>query len=134
MMTIEKYYSETVEHEAKNCIEYREKYYSWTSDDQWLCILFLRRFFSGFHHFPTEPKPCDKGIEMNFRPAYMGSFDYDALTKLVIMSHNWAVRSEIAGSGPAMIKLKLFYRGSRDGRMQERHPTIDEAIDKFKDF
>jgi len=106
----------------------------WMSDNQWLCYLFLHRLFKGFHHIPTAPKAHGSGIEINFRPGYFATYDFDYLTKLVIMAHNWGVRCDIAGSGPGMIKLVLHKRRLREGRMNERHPTIAEAIEKYKDF
>lgn len=106
----------------------------WMSDDQWFLYLFLHRMFKGFHHIPTTPKECGRGIEINFRPIYMATFDYDYLTRLVVMSHNWCVRSEVCGSGPGMIKIKLWKRMSRDGSVNQRHPTIAEVAEYYCDL
>lgn len=131
MMTIEKFYDEHSKGDVIWFETYRE---SWMSDDQWLLTLFLYRFFKGFHHIPTKIKPASRAIEINFRPSFFATFDYDYLTKLVVMAHNWGVRADISGSGPAMIKLKLWKRHKRDGSVSERHPTIEQAISQYKDF
>lgn len=131
MMTLDNFYVGFSESDKDWVNSYR---LDWMSDDQWLLYLFLNRFFKGFHHIPREPKPFGRGIEINFKPHCMANFDYDDLTKLVIMSHNWGVRVEIKGSGFGMIKLCLWKRHSREGDMYERIPTIDQMVEKYKDF
>ena len=139
MMTIDKFIAETMEGKSetdqKSHINWLNSYREeWMSDDQWLLSLFLCRLFCGFHHVPSKIKECGKGIQINFIPNSMATFDFDGLTKLVVMAHNWGVRANIAGSGPAMIKLQLWKRRLRDGCISERHPTIGQAVDKFKDY
>jgi hypothetical protein len=130
MMTLDKFYST----ESQEDIEWFKKYRSdWMTDDQWLCHLFLSQLFLGFHHVGGTPKAHGSGIQINLREHRLATFDYDYLTKAVIMAHNWCVRFSIEGSGPGMIKLVLFKRGQRDGNMWHRHPTIDEAIKKYQD-
>lgn len=131
MMTLEKFMSDFDESDNKWFSGYRK---DWMSDDQWLCFLFLQRLFKGFHHIPTPPKPAGRGIEINFRPQYFATYDYDMLTKMVIMSHNWGVRVQVGGSGPAMIKITLHKRHKRSGCLSERIPRIEEMIKKYKDF
>jgi hypothetical protein len=139
MMTIEKFIEETMEGKTESdqashlswLNSYRK---DWMTDDQWLLSLFLCRLFSGFHHVPSEVKSCGRGLMLNFRPNSMSTFDFDDLTKLVVMAHNWGVRAEIGGSGPAMIKLMLWKRHVRDGNISQRHPTIDQAVEKFKSY
>lgn len=133
MMTIDKFYSQFKGDESDiNWINgHREK---WMSDDQWLCYLFLHRLFEGFHHIPCHPKANGTGIQIIFKSGGLATFDYDRLTKLVIMAHNWGVRAGVEGGNAGKIKLELFKRNVRDGRMYERHPTIEQAIEKYKDY
>ena len=107
--------------------DYR-KYYLWANDDQWECIKLLVTLFRGFHHFPTEPKAHGRGICLNFRPYSISTFDFDGLTRLVFLAHDRCIRAEIAGSGPAMIKLVLHKRHTREGGMSLRHPTVETAL------
>lgn len=133
MMTLRKFYSQ---HEDNNknidwLNNYREE---WMTDDQWLCALFLNRLFQGFHHIHTPFRENGDGICINTRHSYFSTFDYDTLTKAVIMAHNWGVRLEVGGSGPGMIKISLWKRHKREGRIGERHPTIGEALERYKEY
>jgi len=130
MMTLDKLYGRIGEEETRRAKRYR---LDWQSDDQWLCHLFLQKLFLGFHHMPRDPKPYGCGIELNFKPNYMSNFDYDMLTRMVIIAHNWGIRCEIDGSGPGMIKLRPWKRHKRDGEMYQRMPTIHEMVEKYKD-
>ena len=100
---------------------------NWMSDAQWECTLMLRDFFRGFHHAP-KIKCCGNGIEANTGKP-MATWDFDTLTKLVIMSHDRCIRTEIAPSGPGRLKIRLWKR-SAEGLIHERHPSLNEAIDK----
>lgn len=82
--------------------------------------------YNGLHHLPNKIK--DKGfyIETNVL-ANLATFDFDTLTRLVVASHDYCVRLEIVQSSPRMLKL-LFHDRGREGKMHERHPTIEEAI------
>ncbi|MGB1309972.1 MAG: hypothetical protein ACPG47_02120 [Leucothrix sp.] len=129
MMTIEKFMSTETEVDIKWFNRHREK---WMSDDQWICYLFLNQLYHGFHHISGEPKEHGSGIEINSREHRLATFDYNYLTRLVLISHEWGVRVNIVGSGPGMIKLILHKRHFREGSISKRHPTIEQAIKDFK--
>jgi hypothetical protein len=128
MITVDKY----LDGQSKSTVEWiNKRRESWMSDDQWLCCLFLNDLFNGFHHVPGTIKDHGTGIETNGRTCYFATFDYDYLTRAVIMAHDWGVRLEIAGSGAGMIKIILHKRHAREGRMCERHPTMVQQIEKY---
>ncbi|CAM0073203.1 hypothetical protein VPHK391_0043 [Vibrio phage K391] len=140
MMTIDKFYDqwtkgdefEQREHNIKWLDSYRE---DWMSDDQWLLCLFLCRLFKGFHHCPTiKESNCRGNITVNTRTGYFANYDYDLLTKAVIMAHNWGVRVQISGSGPGMVKISLWKRHKREGDISEKMPTIQDMVETYKDF
>lgn len=134
MMTLNKIYNDIYKNDSSH-IEWLDKYREeWMSDDQWVCALFLNRLFGGFHHIHAPFRECGMGICVNTRTSYLSTFDYDLLTKAVIMAHNWCVRLEVGGSGPGMVKIALWKRSRRDGDISERHPTIQDAIEKYKDY
>lgn len=141
MMTLEKYYEQAIkgqsEQDAKSHIDWLNSYrQEWMSDDQWLLALFLCRLFSGFHHSP-EIKKQNCGltvISVNVKSAYFANYDYDYLTKMVIMAHNWGVRCAISGSGSGMFNIALWKRHKRDGGISERMPTIGEMVELYKDY
>lgn len=128
-MTLDKFYGTESEEDINWFKEYRA---DWMTDDQWICHLFLSQLFCGFHHVGGTPKARCVGIEINLREHRLATFDFDYLTKAVIMAHNWGVRFSIEASGPGMIKLIMFKRHLRKGSMSERHPTISEAVEKYK--
>ena len=102
----------------------------WMSDDQWECAIFLADLFRGFHHVNGTIKPSGRGIEANvFNGNWAATYDYDGLTRAVIMAHDRMIRFEISGrTGPNMLKLFLHKRHCREGKMHERHPTLEQAI------
>ena len=141
MMTVEKFYSEWAkgksEADKQTALNWLKSHrQEWMSDDQWLLSLFLCRLFRGFHHCPEiKQSNCgQRNIAVNTRTSYFANYDYDYLTKMVIMSHNWGVRCSVSGSGPGMFKITLWKRHSRDGDVCDRMPTIEEMVNTYKDF
>ena len=105
----------------------------WMSNDQWSCALFLADLFFGFHHVHGEIKQCGRGIQLNSRNSnWAATFDYDGLTRAVVMAHDRMIRFEIEPSGPGMLKLRLWQRHTREGRMYERHPTLEDAVEDIR--
>ncbi len=109
--------------------EYRK---DWMTDDQWKCYQMLADLFFGFHHIHGKLHPWGAGIRLNtWYTNTMASFDFDGLTRAVLMAHDRMIRFEIVPSGPGMLGLVLHKRHNREGNMCERHPTIEEAIERF---
>lgn len=104
---------------------YREE---WMSDDQWECYKMLADIFLGFHHITGKLHNYGRGIALNTRSGSFATFDFADLTRAVIMAHDRMIRFAIEPSGPGMLKLVLHKRHKREGRMYERHPTIEQAI------
>lgn len=104
------------------------QHYDWMTDDQWQCFLMLCDIYRGPHHVQGKVKPAGTGIELNTRLGSFATFDFNDLTRAVIMAHDRMIRFEIMPSGPGLLKLHLHKRHQREGRMFERHPTIEEAI------
>lgn len=113
--------------------DYRARQFSWATDDQWACIELLAELFCGFHHLPGMPKEWGKGVRLDHRPQWLSAFDFDKLTRLVFLAHDRCIRVEIEGSGPGMIKIVLHKRHAREGRIFERHPTIEQALATWRE-
>lgn len=65
-------------------------------------------------------------------PRDLATYDFAELTDLVVLCHDRAIRLSIE---PAMSRLRLrFSRRSRDGAQHERHPTIEQAIERVRRF
>lgn len=115
-------------------MEFWKEHYSWMTPEQWLCFEMLCDLFYGAHHVSGKVKPCgDSGIEINTRAVNtFASFDFNNLTRAVVMAHDRAIRFGIDPSGPGMLRLSLHYRGNRDGLMHVRHPTLESHIQSIR--
>ena len=61
----------------------------------------------------------------------LSTVDFDELTRLVFLAHHMAIRVEISPYTFKYIKL-MFHQRNRKGDSAQRHPTLDEAVNKFK--
>jgi len=105
----------------------------WMSDDQWECYEMLGDLFLGFHHVTGRLHEWGTGIKLNTTSVdAFATFDFDRLTRTVVMAHDRMIRVEICPSGPGMLSLVLFKRHTREGPMHQRHPTIEEAISAIR--
>lgn len=106
----------------------------WMSDDQWECYQMLADLFFGFHHVHGKIHPAgDRGIQLNTHHVHsLATYDFDGLTRAVLLAHERMIRFSIVPSVPGMLGLMLHKRHAREGSMYERHPTIEEAIEAFR--
>lgn len=105
----------------------------WMTDDQWECYQFLADLFLGFHHLHGKLHEWGRGIKLNTtQTGSMATFDFDGLTRAVVMAHDRMIRFSIEPSGPGMLGLVCFKRHKREGFMSERHPTIEDAIKRIR--
>lgn len=105
----------------------------WMSDDQYACYEFLSQLFLGWHHIHGKLHEWGDGIKLNTsQTGSFATFDFDGLTRAVVMAHDRMIRLEISPSGPGMLGLICHKRHCREGRVYERHPTIEEAIKRIR--
>lgn len=105
------------------------------TEDQEFCKQVLAHWADGEHHLPTVHL-FGAGICINFSND-LATFDFDRLTRLVVTAHRWAVRIEIAPSGPGMVKIIAHRRSPvQTESIYRRHPDLealkrvaDEAVD-----
>ncbi len=57
----------------------------------------------------------------------LATWDFDYLTRLVVLSHDACVRLSIGQAGPRRMRLSFWPR-LREGGVSERHPTMEAAI------
>ena len=72
------------------------------------------------------------GVRFKLRHHSLSTYDFDELTRLVILAHDECVRIEINALAPKIMAISMWQRNKRDGSMFERHPTIDGAIAKIR--
>jgi len=112
--------------------EFYRSQWPWMNDDQWECAELLAEVHHGFNHMFGKIHNWGKGIKLNSTSSNnLATFDYDGLTRLVLLTHERMIRVEIVPSGPNMIGFVCNKRHLREGRMYERHPTIQEAIENL---
>ena len=70
-------------------------------------------------------------IELNYDNE-LATFDFDQLTALVFLAHWYCIRVSIKPCNFRYMKI-LFHRRKRTGdHMFDKHPTLEEAVDRFK--
>lgn len=94
-------------------------------------LAFFSEFYCGEHRMPREPKPYGRGWYINHDKGGMSTFDYDQLTKLVIMAHEKCIRVELIPIRNGIMKIAIWQR-LRSGMMHERHPSIEQAIESYR--
>lgn len=96
----------------------------WT-EDQKFCVDVLAKWLGGHHHLPAV-KEWGNGVAICYA-GDLSTFDFDRLTRLVILAHAKAVRIELNGAAPRYIRI-IAHRRKHDpnGEMYERHPTLDD--------
>lgn len=106
----------------------------WMNDDQWYAAQFLCDLFRGWHHIGGKIEAAGpKGVRVNTRnTSGFSTFDFDMMTRGVVMAHDRCVRFSVGPSGPGMLKLFAHRREGREGPMCKRHPTLEDAIGKVR--
>ncbi len=97
------------------------------SEDQKYCIQFLEDLFGGAHHLSGKMYSFGVGVQYVVINTSFATFDSNLLTRLVILAHDRCVRVEIVPRAFRYLSIELFRR-KREGRMSDRHPTMEEAI------
>ena len=99
--------------------------------DQVECFDMLCDVFYGEHHAP-EVKSFGRGIRGSVYCGQMATFDFDYLTRLVVMAHDRCIRVAVMQSGPGRVGVALWKRKGRYGSINERHPTMEDAIKRIR--
>lgn len=102
------------------------------TEAQRACFDLLCDVFHGEHHAPERIYAFGRGIKCNAEIHRLSTFDFDYLTRLVVLAHDACVRVEIVSSGPGRIGLVLHKRAGRTGSSYDRHPTMEEAIERVR--
>ena len=89
---------------------------------------FVNVVFGGRHHCRTFEFRANHFFVIPNSNHSFATFDFDRLTRIVVMSHRLCLRAEVECHGMHGLRLLLHNRASRKGRMFERHPTMEESI------
>lgn len=92
---------------------------------------FFAALYRGEHHFPGKLQPYGEGWAMSHTGS-LATYDFNELTRLVILAHDRCVRVQVEQGGPNRLKIAIWKR-AREGSMYERHPTIEQAIKDMRE-
>lgn len=92
---------------------------------------FFSEFYRGAHHIPGH-KVHDFGLGWMVKHdrGDMATHDFNDLTRLVLMAHRDCYRASVDSNGSRGLKVCIWKR-KREGPMDVRHPTIEQAMDLF---
>lgn len=96
----------------------------WTTD-QHHCIDMLAEFAGGKHHLPKVYEWGD-GVCINWGQG-LSTYDFDRLTRLVLLAHRYAIRVDIGSSGPGMVRIICHRRAwlrQFDRTLSTHHPNL----------
>lgn len=61
----------------------------------------------------------------------LATTDFDTLSRLVFLAHHMALRVELKAASSKYMRY-IFSQRQRSGAIYERHPELDEAVEKFQ--
>lgn len=93
---------------------------------------FFAEFYFGEHHIPYSGiKEAGYGWKVAHNND-LSTYDFNALTRLVIAAHDKCYRVSVMAKSPKDIWIIVHKRESREGHMTKRHPTMEDAIDSYR--
>ncbi len=91
--------------------------------------LFIDFVFGGRHHTKKiiEHSNC---FEIRFWQD-VSTWDSNIMTKMVVASHDLGLRTSLEANGLRGLKVLLHNKGSREGMLHKRHPTLEQHLEKI---
>ena len=87
---------------------------------------------NGIYNAPISRKidwDYGRGVSVLWRRD-MSTFDFDQLTRLVLLCHEARIRVDIAPCNPQYLRVS-FWQRQAEGGVSQRHPSIQEAIERW---
>lgn len=95
-------------------------------------IEFFSEFYGGEHHIPNcEVKQFGYGWCVHHDRGDMATYDFSNLTRLVFMAHDKCIRVSVEAIRNGIIRIAIWKR-DREGSIDQRHPTLEQAIETFR--
>lgn len=91
--------------------------------------LFIDFVFGGRHH-TNKVIDHDCFFEVKFWEN-VATWDSNLMTKMVVAAHDLGLRARIEANGLRGLKVLLHNRKSREGMFHERHPTLEQHLEKI---
>jgi hypothetical protein len=105
-------------------------------------IATLLEQWGGLHHFEdtmfkktdwTNPRYISLKLNSRMSTGQLSTFDFDALTRLVFLAHDYCIRIQLSPCNGSHFALMFHPRHKREGCMSERHPTIEQAVADWRE-
>jgi len=61
----------------------------------------------------------------------LATWDFNKLTRLVVLCHDKCVRLSISGASNNFLRL-MFHKREREGGFSERHPTLEYQVEQIR--
>lgn len=95
--------------------------------------ILTRAFRTGVYNLPVNWERVDwrhgrRGTQFIVAGRDLSTFDFDHLTRLVILAHEECVRISIAPRAFRYLSISMWSGRSREGDVASRHPTIEQAV------
>lgn len=93
----------------------------------------------GIYNTPINWKSANwkfggRGVAVNWTCGNgFATWDFDMLTKLVLLAHAECIRVELEATAPRLFKV-VFFEREREGDIARRHPTIAQAVAAFEQW
>jgi hypothetical protein len=91
--------------------------------------LFIDFVFGGKHH-TNKVINHNSWYEVKFYQD-VATWDFNIMTKMVVASHDLGLRADIEANGLRGLKVLLHNRKSREGLMHQRHPTLEQHLERI---
>lgn len=91
------------------------------TEDQRFCRSVLSEWVGGDHHLDPI-KEWGDGISMTHR-GDLSTFDFDGLTRLVLLAHKHYVRITVRAASPREVAI-IVHRRKPEGGFAQRHPGL----------
>jgi hypothetical protein len=91
---------------------------------------FYAQLFFGLHHLPNEIKEFGYGFAVATNYG-MATYDFNQLTRLVVLAHDMCIRCEIIPRGMNRMLIAIWKR-KRDGGISKEHPELEAHIQSIR--
>lgn len=95
-------------------------------------IAFFAVIYGGAHHIPGKLAVEGLGWKLQHW-GQLSTYDFDLLTRLVLLAHDRCVRVSIQQGGPKRVAIVLHKRDPKGQDFSERHPTIAQALMRWRE-
>lgn len=92
---------------------------------------FFSGFYDGQHHIPgNKLYRFGDGWYVNHGVGEVSTFDYNGLTKLVVLAHDKCMRVSISAKNQTL-RIAIWKR-QREGSYYQRHPDLESHISEIR--